>query len=254
MSILPDAKTSFSFLDTSLDWLFTPPSISVADSAWAGHVPFANWLMHVTQPGLLVELGTHSGTSFFAFCETVRREKLGTRCVAVDTWEGDAHAGHYSTEVYDMVKKLAELRYRSIAILLKKTFDEALQNIADGSVDVLHIDGLHTYEAVRHDFETWLPKLSDSAVVLFHDTAVRDRGFGVYQYFAELRQEYPGFDFAHSHGLGVLQVGANVTPAMRSLCSTPEGPVADRIRERFAYLGKRIEMQNTLFRHGIPLP
>lgn len=248
MTDLPAAKSSFSFLDASLDWLFTPPSLSVVDSAWAGHVPFANWLVQVCRPGLLVELGTHSGTSFFAFCETVRREKLGTKCVAVDTWKGDPHAGEYGPEVFDAVLRLADQRYKGIAILVPKTFDEALVHIADGSVDVLHIDGLHTYEAVRHDFESWLPKLSDSAVVLFHDTAVEERGFGVYKYFAELREQYRGFAFTHSYGLGVLEVGPNAPPAIKALCATPEGPVAERIRERFAFLGQRIELQNTVLR------
>ena len=46
------------------------------------------------------------------------------------------------------------------------TFAEALQHFPDGSVDLLHIDGRHFYEDVKEDYESWLPKLSDRAVVL----------------------------------------------------------------------------------------
>jgi hypothetical protein len=45
--------------------------------------------------------------------------------------------------------------------LIRSTFDDALGYFADGSLDLLHIDGRHLNNDVAHDFETWLPKLTD---------------------------------------------------------------------------------------------
>jgi methyltransferase family protein len=80
--------------------------------------------------------------------------------------------------------------------------------VADGSVDILHLDGCHTYEAARHDYETWSGSVRDGGVALFHDVAVRDpgRGFGVYRLWEDLKGRYPTAEFAHSFGLGVLFV------------------------------------------------
>src|SRR5579875_2389652 len=76
-------------LSPGLDPLFWQAPRTGVDSAWYGHVPFAQWLSHVMRPQLLVELGTHNGVSYSAFCEAVLRERTGTRCFAVDTWQGD---------------------------------------------------------------------------------------------------------------------------------------------------------------------
>ena len=176
-------------------------------SAWIGHLPFAAWIIQQVKPKIFVELGTHTGKSYFAFCQSVKQNSLLTSCYAVDTWEGDEHTEKYSDKVYNQVNNHNRDKYAHFSQLLRMSFDEALSNFADESINLLHIDGFHTYEAVKHDFETWLPKLAPGAVVLFHDTQVRERNFGVWKLWKELKAEYPAnLEFIHSHGLGVLQL------------------------------------------------
>jgi lipopolysaccharide biosynthesis protein/antitoxin component HigA of HigAB toxin-antitoxin module len=175
--------------------------------AWCGHIPFAAWLVQQLRPRLFVELGTHAGNSYFAFCQAVKQHEMNARCYAVDTWEGDEHAGNYAEDVFNYVNRHNAEHYAAFSTLLRTTFDSAADSFSDSSIDLLHIDGLHTYAAVKHDFETWLPKLAPGAVVLFHDTNVRQADFGVWQLWHELQDTYPAtMEFYHSHGLGVIQL------------------------------------------------
>ena len=222
-------------------WMFWPATRLRADSAWIGHMPFAHWIVSAMRPTVFVELGTHSGASYAAFCEAVVRSQSQTTCYAVDTWLGDSHAGRYSEDIYHDLSAFNSARYAEFSTLLRKTFDAALDDFADGSVDLLHIDGLHTYEAVHHDFTTWLPKLSNHAVVLFHDTQERQADFGVWRFWAELRQTYPGFEFTHSHGLGVLRVGRRVTDGVAKLFNVTSPEEIQRIQRTFEFLGGRFQ-------------
>ncbi|GAB2497605.1 glycoside hydrolase family 99-like domain-containing protein [Arenimonas alkanexedens] len=212
----------------------------VPPSAWTGHVPFAFWIIEAMAPKSLVELGTHHGTSFLAFCQAIATGRHDTRAFAVDTWEGDEHAGFYGDDVYENLNEIVQSKYAGFATLLRTRFDDAKPQFADGSVDLLHIDGLHTYEAVKHDFDGWLSKLSERGVVLFHDTAVRDRGFGVWKFWEEVSARYPSFNFRHTHGLGVLLVGDQQPEALKALCRLQGAAGEGRVERAFDALGQRV--------------
>lgn len=226
--------------------IFRQPARQGAISAWWGHVPFAQWLVHVARPRRVVELGTHNGVSYAAFCSSVQVEQLDCRCTAVDTWEGDHQAGRYGSRVFDELRAWHDPAYSSFSTLMRCTFDEAAPRIEDGSVDLLHIDGLHTYEAVRHDLETWLPKMSRRGIVLLHDTEVRHGDFGVWRLWEEVKDRYPSFGFRHSHGLGVLAVGAEAAPAILALCATREPERIARVEALFAMIGRRWSAEGEL--------
>jgi len=226
-------------LPRDLDPVFWEPDRLGVLSAWWGHVPFAHWLVAATRPGLVVELGTHTGVSFAAFCRAVTERGLPTRCVAIDTWQGDPHAGHYGETVLQELLAWHDPRHGAFSRLLRAEFDMARRLFAPGSIDLLHIDGLHDYTSVRHDFETWLPAMSPRGVVLFHDTEVREDGFGVWRLWEEVRRRWPGFAFRHGYGLGVLAVGPRPDPAMAALCAAQAGPEGERVRRMFQVAGER---------------
>jgi hypothetical protein len=232
---------SFNLLQYPLAFL-NPLYIS-GHSAWVGHIPFAWALLEMARPRTFVELGTHKGDSYLAFCQGIRALKLPTRCTAVDTWKGDSHTGGYEDSVYESLRAYHDPNYSSFSALLRTDFDSAAEQCKDGTIDLLHIDGLHTYSAVKHDFERWRPKLSERGIVLFHDTAARFADFGVWELWAQLAPQFPSFEFLHENGLGVLGVGNDLPKAFLEFMDVAQRE-RDLVRLGFEVLGGRMTIGN----------
>jgi len=202
-------------------------------SAWQGHYLFAHWLVNAVKPSLIVELGTHYGGSYFGFCEAVKHSGLSCQCYAIDTWIGDEQAGYYGRQVFEYVASVNNSKFNDFSKLYKMDFNTALSLFEEGRIDILHIDGCHSYEAVRHDYESWLPKMSDNGIILFHDINERQDDFGVWRLWEELSEKHRGFAFDHSHGLGVLAVGSVTSAELHELIEAAQSPEKAQVIKRY---------------------
>lgn len=230
--------------------IYFPPSLRgfvnkfTVFSTWIDHAPFAYDLVHALRPRLFVELGTQAGLSYFAFCQAVAEHGVQARGFAIDTWEGDAHTGSYGEEFFRKVADYNEANYSDFSVLLRMRFEEAIHRFEDGSIELLHIDGFHTYEAVRADFESWYPKVAPGGIVLFHDILARMMDFGAWKFWNELSLEHRTFTFRNGFGLGVLRKPGGAepdAPLLRLLFSGDQATEKD-LRALYVHAAKHVDM------------
>jgi hypothetical protein len=234
-----DADPLAGLTDPSLDPIFWPAERLGVPSTWWQHVPFGHWIVCAARPRVVVELGTGTGVSYSAFCQAVVRRSLDSRCYAIDTWPDGADPNVCGEEMFDDLVRFHDERFGAFSTLIRSSFDDALGHFAEGTVDLLHIDGLHGYEAVKNSFENWKPKLSRGSILLLHNTNLRSDNSGVRRLWSELCQQFPNFEFLHGGGLGLLVVGQEVPPAIAALCNIADLSSAALIRTRFAAAGER---------------
>ena len=157
------------------------------------------------KPEKVVELGSARGFSTFAMGLALRDLGAGGQLYAVDTWKGDDHIGSYGEEVYrGFLESRRILDLESTVQPMRMTFEEA-SKIITPPIDLLHVDGLHTFTAVARDFKQFRRHLTPGAIVLFHD--VYTTWFPQMRLFwALMSRRYPSYLIPYQHGLGVLQI------------------------------------------------
>ena len=165
-------------------------------SAWKGHRQFAEWLVANTKNDIIVELGVDYGYSTFVFGTELQKYK-NSIIYGIDLFIGDEHAGKRNT--YETVlNNITNHNLTNIQIIVSD-FTKASETWSK-PINILHIDGFHTYEAVKNDFNNWSKFVQEDGIILFHDTHVEH--FGIKDFFRELTGGYKLY-FNHSYGLGI---------------------------------------------------
>src|SRR5262245_36899312 len=109
---------------------FDVPNWITQNSAWIYHLPMVPVLLSTLRPRSYVELGTFRGDSYMHFCQTIAKIGLSTQCTAIDTWQGDPHAGYYGPEVLGDLRKTHDPQYGNFSRLLQADFDSAVTTFA----------------------------------------------------------------------------------------------------------------------------
>ena len=216
-------------------------------STWVDHIPFAYDIVEAAKPEILVELGSHEGMSFFAFCQSMQENNVDGSCYAIDTWAGDEHTGAYGDEVHDAVRDHLRQEYWGFTYMMRMLFNDAATHFSDETVDLCHIDGLHTYEAVSEDLATWYPKVKPGGIILFHDVLARMEGYGTPKFWEETVAGHPEtFTFNHGFGLGVLRKPggdrSNDAPLVKALFESDDRGKAD-LRELYVNISRYVQLR-----------
>ena len=120
--------------------------------------------LSLNKKSTIVEIGSYVGASS-SFLACAAKEKNHT-IYCIDTWgnEGMSEGGRDTFDEFCKNTKLLKdftvpLRGRSVDIA--KTFDK--------EIDLIFVDGDHSYEGVKTDVESWLPKVKKGGILIFHD-------------------------------------------------------------------------------------
>jgi hypothetical protein len=140
--------------------------ISQHESAWKGHGKFAVDLVNQMNPDLIMDLGVNFGFSTFCWAYPKIGEVYG-----VDSFRGDFHPP--TKKAYNVFTNTRDILEKEFGPLKIKLLVNKFKNVSrfwDQKIDILHIDGNHSYESVSNDYNLFSKHVSENGVVLFHDT------------------------------------------------------------------------------------
>lgn len=240
-----------------MEWVISEPSFecdqrnpALRFAYWEGHRAFAYDLFRFIKPRTVVELGSMYGCSLFSFCQSVKDNGIECTIHAVDRWAGDIGAPDPGEKVLEMVQTIQHEYYAEVDLnLMPMLFSQAATQFPDNSIDLLHIDGGHRFEDVQEDFETWLPKLRENGLILFHDVfSPIDQGSC--EHWRYIKEHYTThFEFPHSCGLGILFPKGDLW--YRQICDSGFFPyIRDiyRYRSEYVYTKNRFDELAELYK------
>ena len=220
--VLRRRMSAVSSVDDALDLAYGFSFAGVVFGPWQERSEIAGFLELVSQstPRTVLEIGTSNGGSLFLLARVAAPDAL---IVSIDLPQGE-FGGGYPRRRSVLYRAFAAQKQR-IRLLRADSHEprtlEAVRAALEGrEVDVLFIDGDHTYEGVKRDFEMYAPLVREGGVIGFHDIVPPSPqgptprkeddllGGEVSRFWSEVRSGHDVVEFVEDWGSGRFGIGA----------------------------------------------
>lgn len=115
----------------------------------------------IPSQGHLVEIGSYLGASSLVLSRANKKNTL----YCIDTWNNDAMSeGSWDT----MSAFLHNTKHCKNIVPLRMWSTEAVDKVPQ-NIDMLFVDGDHSYEGVKKDIDLYFPKIKSGGIVAMHD-------------------------------------------------------------------------------------
>jgi predicted O-methyltransferase YrrM len=160
-------------------------------------------------PQTVLEIGTHRGGTLYLW---TRLAQPNATLISIDL-PGGKFGGGYSPFRIPIYKKFARasqqihlLRADSHAAT---TLEKTKRLFAGRRIDFLFIDGDHTYEGVKNDYQMYSPLVRSGGLIVFHDIAGNYADTQVKSFWDTLKPAHVHREYIANHGgqygIGLLQ-------------------------------------------------
>ncbi len=169
------------------------------------------------KPKYIMEIGSAKGGTLFLFSKVADPY---AHIISLDLPHGN-FGGGYSKSRIPIFKKLV-LKTQTIDLIRddshkKKTLNQIKKILGKNKLDFLFIDGDHTYNGVKKDFEMYSPLVKKGGIIAFHDIAKsNDTSCKVNTFWNQIKKKYKSKEIIEDKeqggfGIGVLYYQKKIT-------------------------------------------
>jgi predicted O-methyltransferase YrrM len=173
-------------------------------------------LMEILQkqkPKYVLEIGTAGGGSLFMLSQVIANDAI---LISIDLPNGQFGGGYPENRItlYNSFAKTSQkirlIRQDSHSLESLKSVKGILK---ENNLDFLFIDGDHSYEGVKKDFELYGPLVKKNGIIAFHDIVqgLPENVGGVPIFWSQLKEKHKHVEFVKNweqggYGIGVIYI------------------------------------------------
>lgn len=167
------------------------------------------------RPRTVLEIGTARGGTLFLWTRVIHPE---ASIISVDLPTGSFGGGYPNWKI--PLYRAFALPGQEIHLLRAdshklESVEQVKSLLAGRRIDFLFIDGDHTHDGIKRDFEMHSPLLAPEGLSAFHDIATEEghENYGVARFWREVRQGRNFIEIIEQQARGIAGIGVLLPPA-----------------------------------------